>query len=87
MVVLDCYKVIVDFYGSEDSRNWPTIKDFCKKRKWIKNMRKWTLNLRNQINKLGFLKFLKKAETGTKYEETDLKFEETNQQIESFKKS
>ena len=34
-------------------------------------MRKWTINLRNQINKLGFLKFLKKPETGTKYEETD----------------
>ena len=42
-------------------------------------MRKWTIKLRNQINKLGFLKFLKKAETG-------LKFEETNQQIEIFKK-
>ena len=48
-------------------------------------MRKRTINLRNQINKLGFLKFLKKAETGTKYEETDLKFEETNQQNEIFK--
>ena len=48
-------------------------------------MRKWTINLRNQINKLGFLKFLKKAETGTKYEETDLKFEETDQQNVIFK--
>ena len=48
-------------------------------------MRKWIINFRNQINKLGFLKFLKKAETGTKYEETDLKFEETNQQIEILK--
>ena len=41
-------------------------------------MRKWTINLRNQINKLGFLKFLKKAETNQKYEETDQKFEETD---------
>ena len=36
------------------------------------------------INKLRFLKFLKKAETDLKYEETDLKFEETDQQIEIF---
>ena len=48
-------------------------------------MRKWTINLRNQINKLGFLKSLKKVETGTKYEETDLKFEETDQPIEILK--
>jgi len=37
------------------------------------------------MNKLRFLKFLKKAETDQKYEETDLKFEETDQQNENFK--
>ena len=41
--------------------------------------------MRKPINKLRFLKFLKKAETDQKYEETDLKFEETVQQIEIFK--
>jgi len=55
--------------------------------------------LKKPINKLRFLKFLKKAETDQKYEEmdqkyeetdqkyeeTDLKFEETDQQIEIFK--
>ena len=41
--------------------------------------------MRKPINKMWFLKFLKKTETDQKYEETDLKFEETNQQIEIFK--
>ena len=36
-------------------------------------MRKLIKNLRKPINKLRFLKFLKKAETDQKYEETDLK--------------
>ena len=37
------------------------------------------------MNKLRFLKFLKKAETDQKYEEMDLKFEETDQQNEIIK--
>jgi len=48
-------------------------------------MSKWTKNLRKPINKMRFLKFLKKAEMDQKYEETDLKFEETDQQNEIFK--
>ena len=47
-------------------------------------MRKRTKNLRKPINKLRFLKILKKAETDQKYEESDLKFEETDQQNEIF---
>ena len=39
-------------------------------------------NLRKPINKLRFLKFLKKAETDQKYEEMDLKFEETDLKYE-----
>ena len=34
---------------------------------------------------MGFLKFLRTAETVQKYEETDLKFEETDHQNENFK--
>ena len=45
-------------------------------------MRKLIENLRKPINKLRFLKFLKKAETDQKYEETDQKFEETNPKYE-----
>ena len=48
--------------------------------------------MRKPINKLRFLKFLKKAETDQKKAETDQKFEETDQkygeadqQIEIFK--
>ena len=41
--------------------------------------------MRKPINKLRFLKFLKKAEMEQKYEETDLKIEETAQQIKIFK--
>ena len=41
------------------------------------------LKFEKPINKLRFLKFLKKAETDQKYEESDLKFEETDQQIEN----
>ena len=37
------------------------------------------------MNKLRFLKFLKKAETDQIYEETDLKFEEADQQNENLK--
>ena len=48
-------------------------------------MRKRTKNLRKPINKLRFLKFLKKAETDQKKAETDQKFEETDQKIEIFK--
>ena len=43
-------------------------------------MRKRTKILRKPINKIRFLKFLKKAETDQKYEEKDLNFEETDQQ-------
>ena len=48
-------------------------------------MRKRTKNLRKPINKLRFLKFLKKAETDLKKAETDQKFEETDQQNKIFK--
>ena len=41
-----------------------------------------TRTQRKPINKLRFLKFLKKAETDQKYEETDQKFEETNPKYE-----
>ena len=45
-------------------------------------MRKRINNLRKPINKLRFLKILKKAETDQKYEETDQKFWETDQKYE-----
>ena len=45
-------------------------------------MRKQTKNLRKPINKLRFLKFLKKAEPDQKYEETDQKSEETDPKYE-----
>ena len=43
-------------------------------------MKKRTKKFEESINKLKFLKFLKKAEMDQKYEGRDLKFEETNQQ-------
>jgi len=42
------------------------FESFGKKRKRIKNMRKRTKNWGKPINKLRFLKFLKKAETDQK---------------------
>ena len=77
---------VISGNGSKIQGNGPKIwgnqsiswnfKVFEKSGNWSKI---WGNELRKPINKLRFLKFLKKAETNQKYKETDLIFQETDQ--------